>query len=193
MEMDSHEERLHNMIQESKREAAKEEAGRRAKELREKQKEAVRVDAPLLSPMPPHFYLRVTVSLRCRDIPWMCLFHALLLSWRKPRLVCLCAHSLEYRPPALRCIYVCALSWMRLFCRFLAKRRQLATLIRGTPQASHTRTLPPRTRKHEGRVDGAGLNQNATGEPYHGIRRVVELAVMFFLVSCLSHGFHCKL
>lgn len=42
MEMDSHEERLHNMIQHSKREAAKEEAGRRAKELREKQKEAVR-------------------------------------------------------------------------------------------------------------------------------------------------------
>lgn len=41
MEMDSHEERLHNMIQDSKREAAKEEAGRRAKELREKQKEAV--------------------------------------------------------------------------------------------------------------------------------------------------------
>eukprot|EP00752_Nemacystus_decipiens_P006372 g5744.t1 len=40
MEMDSHEERLHNMIQDSKREAAKEEAGRRAKELREKQKEA---------------------------------------------------------------------------------------------------------------------------------------------------------
>lgn len=42
MEMDSHEERLHNMIQDSKREAAKEEAGRRAKELREKAKEAVR-------------------------------------------------------------------------------------------------------------------------------------------------------
>lgn len=42
MEMDSHEERLHNMIQKSKREAAKEEAGRRAKELREKQKEMVR-------------------------------------------------------------------------------------------------------------------------------------------------------
>ena len=41
MEMDSHEERLHNMIQDSKREAAKEEAFRRAKELREKQKEAV--------------------------------------------------------------------------------------------------------------------------------------------------------
>ena len=41
MEMDSHEERLHNMIQDSKREAAKEEAGQRAKELREKQKEAV--------------------------------------------------------------------------------------------------------------------------------------------------------
>lgn len=41
MEMDSHEERLHNMIQDSKREAAKEEAGRRAKELREKAKEAV--------------------------------------------------------------------------------------------------------------------------------------------------------
>lgn len=46
MEMDSHEERLHNMIQDSKREAAKEEAGRRAKELREKQKEAVSL-APL--------------------------------------------------------------------------------------------------------------------------------------------------
>lgn len=41
MEMDSHEERLHNMIQDSKREAAKEEASRRAKELRERQKEAV--------------------------------------------------------------------------------------------------------------------------------------------------------
>lgn len=41
MEMDSHEERLHNMIQDSKREAAKEEAGRRAKELREQTKEAV--------------------------------------------------------------------------------------------------------------------------------------------------------
>lgn len=41
MEMDSHEERLHTMIQDSKREAAKEEAGRRAKELREKAKEAV--------------------------------------------------------------------------------------------------------------------------------------------------------
>ncbi|CAM9655664.1 unnamed protein product [Pylaiella littoralis] len=41
MEMDSHEERLYNMIQDSKREAAKEEAGRRAKELREKQKEAL--------------------------------------------------------------------------------------------------------------------------------------------------------
>ncbi|CAN0055280.1 unnamed protein product [Ectocarpus sp. 8 AP-2014] len=40
MEMDSHEERLHTMIQDSKREAAKEEAGRRAKELREKAKEA---------------------------------------------------------------------------------------------------------------------------------------------------------
>ncbi|CAM9723639.1 unnamed protein product, partial [Phaeothamnion confervicola] len=39
MEMDSHEERLHNMIQESKREAAKDEALRRAKELRERQKE----------------------------------------------------------------------------------------------------------------------------------------------------------
>ncbi|CAN0076520.1 unnamed protein product, partial [Sphacelaria rigidula] len=39
MEMDSHEERLHNMIQDSKREAAKEEASRRARELREKQKE----------------------------------------------------------------------------------------------------------------------------------------------------------
>lgn len=43
MEMDSHEERLHNMIQNSKREAAKEEAGRRAKELRERQKEMVRI------------------------------------------------------------------------------------------------------------------------------------------------------
>lgn len=51
MEMDSHEERLHNMIQDSKREAAKEEAGRRAKELREKHKEAVRFGEPLLSPM----------------------------------------------------------------------------------------------------------------------------------------------
>ncbi|CAM9239413.1 unnamed protein product [Discosporangium mesarthrocarpum] len=39
MEMDSHEERLHNMIQDSKREAAKEEANRKAKELRERQKE----------------------------------------------------------------------------------------------------------------------------------------------------------
>lgn len=43
MEMDSHEERLHNMIQDSKREAAKEEASRRARELREKQKEMVSV------------------------------------------------------------------------------------------------------------------------------------------------------
>ena len=53
MEMDSHEERLHNMIQDSKREAAKEEAGRRAKELREKQKEAVSHNASLCVAPPP--------------------------------------------------------------------------------------------------------------------------------------------
>ncbi|KAG5190246.1 coatomer protein complex,delta sub-unit [Tribonema minus] len=38
LEMDSHEERLHNMIQESKREAARDEAARKAQEMRQRQK-----------------------------------------------------------------------------------------------------------------------------------------------------------
>ncbi|CAM9908627.1 unnamed protein product, partial [Choristocarpus tenellus] len=39
MEMDSHEERLHKLIEDTKLEAAKQEASKKAKELRERQKE----------------------------------------------------------------------------------------------------------------------------------------------------------
>lgn len=51
--MESHEEKLHNMIKQSKMDSAKDQAARQAKAIKERQREMVRHTACRPRPLPP--------------------------------------------------------------------------------------------------------------------------------------------